>query len=330
MDTPQKTSGKSNPDQGLLTIGIPVFEEEEGLTKSLASIAKLSEFISGEIELVVWDNASRDLSFKVASDFASKSQRRMVVGRNPNNLGAPENYRQLLRTSTSKFVWFLGAGEVVACSSLRPLIDFLNDSDNFAISMGTVSVEANTNRGDVPASKWEIQAFEPETESCFVETISLSIVNRKLALAVIDKKDTGKIDKNAVWQHLEIALVATHERTFTVRSPGLVQVSENVTGWWYHSINALGIYLNQVKLLKAHPRRVEWVQDRLSDRTGWHFAKFAFEIKVEGAGLEPAELIEARKAGIKLGPLLLALTIASSPKPVLRIAQSVFRLLNRK
>jgi glycosyltransferase involved in cell wall biosynthesis len=330
MDTPKETCEKSAPERGLLTIGIPVFEEAEGLANTLTSISKLKEFKSGEIEVVVWDNASRDLSYTVASDFASTSQQRVMVGRNPSNLGAPENYRQLLRNATSKYVWFLGAGEVVACFSLLPLINFLGDPDNAAISMGTVGVEANSIRGGVPASKWEIQAFEPETESCFVETISLSIVNRKLALEVIDRNDPGKSDRNAVWQHLEIALAATQERTFTVRSPGIVRVSENITGWWYHSKNALGIYLNQVKLLKAHPRRVEWVQDRLADRTGWHFAKFAFEMQVEGAGLKPAELIEARTAGIKIGPLLVALTIALSPKPLLRIAQSVFRLLNRK
>jgi hypothetical protein len=90
------------------------------------------------------------------------------------------------------------------------------------------------------------------------------------------------------------------------------------------------MYLNQVKLLRAHPRRVDWVQDRLEDRTGWHFAKFAFEIKVEGAGLKPTELLEAHRAGIQIGPLLLALTIALSPKAVLRIAQSIFRSLNIK
>jgi glycosyltransferase involved in cell wall biosynthesis len=324
------SSKNHNRPSGILAIGIPVFEEEEGLAETLSSIGNLEEFKSGEIEVVVWDNGSSDQSYRVASDFSANNPLKYRVGRNQSNLGAPENYRQVLRNSSSKFVWLFGAGEVISRSSLAPLLDFLSEPDNYSISMGTVRTESNSDKTIGLDSKWVIRAFDPETESCFVETISLSIVNRELALEVIGNQDSKSRDMFAVWQHLEIALAATRERTFTVSSPALVRVSENVTGWWYHGARALGIYLNQVKLLKAHPRRVVWVNDRLKDRTGWHFAKFAFEIKVEGAGLKAKELVEAHRAGIEKGPLLVALTIALSPKPLLRFAQSSFRWLKSK
>jgi glycosyltransferase involved in cell wall biosynthesis len=324
------SSKNHNHPSGILTIGIPVFEEEEGLAETLSSIGNLEEFKSGEIEVVVWDNASGDLSYKVASDFSLKNPQKVKVGRNPSNLGGMENLKQVLRNSTSRFVWILGAGEEIIGESLAPLISFLGDPRNSAASMGTVSSVASEDEVKGYESNWLIEAFEPETGNCFVETISLSIVDKDLALAVVERRDSNSANEFRVWPHLEMALVATSEPTFKVTSPSLVRVSENPTGWWYHGIDALGMYLNQVKLLKAHPRRVVWVHDRLKDRTGWHFAKFAFEIKVEGAGLKPKELIEAYRAGIQTGPLLLAVTIALSPKPLLRIAQSAFRWLNSR
>jgi glycosyltransferase involved in cell wall biosynthesis len=328
MAIPKKNSENSNPHKGLLTIGIPVFEEEDGLAESLTSIANLNEFKSGEIEVVVWDNASRDLSYKVASDFSLKNPQKVKVGRNPSNLGGMENLKQVLRNSTSRFVWILGAGEEIIGESLAPLISFLGDPRNSTVLMGTVSSVASEDKVKGHESNWLIEAFEPETGNCFVETISLSIVEKDLALAVVERRDSNSAKEFRVWPHLEMALVATSERTFKVTSPSLVRVSENLIGWWYHGNNALGIYLNQVKLLKAHPRRVGWVHDRLKDRAGWHFAKFAFEIKVEGAGLKFKELIEAYRAGIQKGPLLVAFIIALSPKPILRIAQAMFRWLN--
>jgi hypothetical protein len=36
----------------ILTIGVPVFEEKEGLSKTLASIEGLAEFKSGDIQVV--------------------------------------------------------------------------------------------------------------------------------------------------------------------------------------------------------------------------------------------------------------------------------------
>lgn len=330
MNNTKGNAQGANLKKGLLTIGIPVFEEEECLAQTLVSVASLDEFKSGEIEVVVWDNCSSDLSYKVALEFSSKSPQTVRAGRNPSNLGGIENIKQVLRNSNSKFVWILGAGEEITHESLAPLLSFLADSENSTVSMGTVIAEASVDKGNGHESNWVIEAFDPESGSCFVETISLSIIDKALALEVLETPYSELTKEFRVWPHLEMALVATSERTFKVSSPPLVRVSENPTGWWYHGNNALGMYLNQVKLLKAHPRRVGWVQDRLADRTGWHFAKFVFEVKVEGADLKPAELLEARRAGIQIYPLLVALTIALSPKPLLRIAQSVFRLLNSK
>ena len=330
MNYSEASSDNEHLHTGLLTIGIPVFTEEDGLAQSLASISQLKEFESGVVEVVVWDNCSTDLSYKVASDFALASPRTVRVGRNGSNIGPMKNLIQVLRNSTSKFVWILGAGEEVLPTSIAPLISYLNDCQNSTISMGVVTAEARPTVQKHADYNWAIKTLEPETLSCFVETISLSIVSRALALAVLEGEDSRNQDKFRVWPHLEVALAATSQRTFAVSLPPMVRVSENPSGWWYHSKDSLGIYLNQVKLLKGHPRAVPWVQHRLNDRTGWHFAKFAFEIKVEGAGLMAGDLIEARKAGIQSGPLLVALAVALCPKALLRVVQWAFRWLRRK
>ena len=313
--------------RGLLTIGIPVFEEEEGLSRTIASIERIEEFRAGVIKVVIWDNCSQDSSEEVAREFEGRNPDSVLVGQNSANIGPVANLIHVLRNSHSKFVWILGAGEQINSSSLRPLLEFLEEPRNSDLVMGIVKADSGSRTTTPVRSIWDIQRVEPESDSCFVETISLLIVDRNLGLRVLD--DTNQVTRDTfyVWPHLEVALLATSSPTFRVDRPALVRVSANPTGWWYHGASAMDIYLNQVVLLKNFPRRVDWVVRRLRDRAGWHFAKFAFEIKLEGAGLSVRSVIQALKAGIKAGPGLLALAVATCPKPILRITQLVFRKL---
>lgn len=314
----------------LLTIGIPVFEEADGLAKTITSIENLTEFRAGIIKVVIWDNHSQDDSEKVATKFAARYPDKVLVGHNSTNVGAVGNIIQVLKNSNSKFVWILGAGEELINSTLKPLLDFLDEPRNSDVVMGTVKADSGPGSKWGASPEWNIKRVEPETDSCFVETISLSIVDRNLALKVLEVNHDLKRSMNYVWPHLEVALSATSAPTFKLDYPALVNVSGNPTGWWYHGPKALDYYLNQVMLLKNHPRPVEWVTIRLKDRTGWHFAKFAFEIKLEGAGLRARSLISAFRTGIGAGPTLTALAIALIPKPLLRIAQTIFRKAQKK
>lgn len=313
--------------RGILTIGIPVFEEAAGLANSISSIEQLAEFKSGLIEVVIWDNASGDQSFQVAVEFASRFRDFVRVGKNESNLGGVENLRQVFKNASSQFVWIIGAGEVLMPSSLLPLIQFLGGPHSAKLLMGTVSAgKASTALSD----SWEIKTISPCLRSCFIETISLSIVKRSLALKVLDGEEREVKDEFHVWPHLEFALVATTGFTFQVTSPNLVEVSENPTGWWYHGDRAVGTYLNQVKLLRAYPTEVAWVKERLNNRAGWHFAKFAFEVKVEGSGITFEDLVEAMRSGVHFGPILVSLAIVLSPLPLLRLVQSIFRQIRRR
>ena len=317
----QRDSRLSN----LLCIGVPVFEEDEGLSRSISSIEALEEFKNGLVEAVIWDNDSSDDSYKVALQFANRNPQSVRVGQNTSNIGPVENLRQVLRNSSAKFVWILGAGEELSTTSLSPLLEFLGDPLNSELAMGTVSTDLPSNSPTEDELDWHIESIDPEASSCFVETISLSIVLRDLALDVLDRDYPGRDDGFHVWPHLEVALRATSCPTFRVSSPPLVKVTTNPTGWWYHSSSALEIYLNQVILLKSHAKKVDWIQDRAGDRCGWHFAKFAFEVKLEGAGLTLIELVKALRAGIKMAPIVVAAAIAISPKALLRFAQKMYR-----
>lgn len=314
----------------LLTIGVPVFEEEEGLSRTIASIEGIEEFRTGAIKVVIWDNFSQDSSEEVARKFEVRNPDLVLVGQNSTNIGPVANLIRVLRNSHSKFVWILGAGEQINRSSLRPLLAFLEEPSNSDLVMGIVKADSRSQTTTPARSIWNIQRVEPESESCFVETISLSIVDRNLALRVLDDNNQVARGSFYVWPHLEVALSATSFPTFRVDSPALVRVSANPTGWWYHGPSAMDVYLNQVVLLRNYPRRVDWVSNRLRDRAGWHFAKFAFEIKLEGAGLRLSSVILALKAGIKAGPGIVALAVAICPNPILRIAQAVFRKLQTR
>jgi glycosyltransferase involved in cell wall biosynthesis len=313
----------------ILTIGVPVFEEQEGLSRTLASIEGLTEFKSGDIQVVVWDNHSGDETYKVALEFATRNPTTVHVGTNSSNIGLVGNLLQVLRTCRSKFVWILGAGEEITTSTLLPILEFLANPNNNEIAMGVVTAETSHELLE-PENDWKILKFNPESESCFAETISLSIVDRNIALAVLDADPPEKKGIFHLWPHLEVALAATSYPTFKIDCPSLVKISENPTGWWYHGPSALDVYLNQVNLLRSHRRNVEWIKAQTKHRCGWHFAKFAFEIKLEGAGLKAFDLQRAVKAGINLGPAAIALLVALSPKAALRVIQIIYRRTQKR
>ena len=325
MTIPDLCAPSDSKFSKLLCIGVPVFEEDEGLSRTISSIEALEEFKNGLVEAVIWDNDSGDDSYKVALEFAKRNPKLVRVGQNPSNIGPVGNLRQVLRNSSTKFVWILGAGEELTTTSLSPLFEFLGDSRNSELAMGTVNAIRPLSSPNESELEWEIESIDPEASSCFIETISLSIVLRDLALAVLDGDNPRRDDVFHVWPHLEVALRATSYPTFKVSFPPLVKVTTNPTGWWYHSSSALEIYLNQVILLKAHSKKADWIQARARDRCGWHFAMFAFEVNLEGAGLTLIELSKALRAGIQMAPVVVAAAIAISPKRLLRLAQKIYR-----
>jgi glycosyltransferase involved in cell wall biosynthesis len=83
----------------MLTVGMPVYNADRFLSKSLNSI--LSQTFTN-FELIISDNASTDRTEEICREYSSRD-RRIRYYRNPKNMGAGWNHRRVYSMATGKY-----------------------------------------------------------------------------------------------------------------------------------------------------------------------------------------------------------------------------------
>ncbi len=112
----------------LLTIAIPTFERQFDLRALLASIARelaKDDLISSAIEVVVCDNASKDETSEVCSQFFG-SIKNFRYQKNSTNIGFSRNFVECIRTASGDYVWPIGDDETIEPDSLRKIIELIS------------------------------------------------------------------------------------------------------------------------------------------------------------------------------------------------------------
>jgi glycosyltransferase involved in cell wall biosynthesis len=316
--------------KGTLSIGIPVFNGAVELEKTLSSIESIAEFKSGELEVVISDNQSQDDSLKVATDFARKYPQSVILSQNPVNLLFRKNLAVLCSLSKTRYIWFLGVGEQITATSLRPLLSFLRSPKGSNSKMGVVATSIHGQEKSHEPGTWNIEQSGAYSNSCFSEAISLVLVEVELASKVLESGEPDKMIERVFWPHLEMAIAASSFPTFQIQAPGLVSIALNNNGWWYHGKYAMSVYVKQLEILgeaQALQRDNWWASSLWRHRRSWHFAAFVFEVSVEGIGAKVSEVLRARRAGVHLAPTAIGLLISVSPRWFLRVTQRVKRRL---
>ena len=300
------------------------------LETTLASIERIEEFKSGELEVVISDNQSEDDSFQVATAFARKYPQSVSLSQNPVNLLFRKNLSVLCSLSRSKYIWFLGVGEQIATTSLRPLVAFLESPEGSNAKMGVAATFDHGQKKFHERETWDIELSAAHSNNCFSEAISLVLAEVELASKVLEKGEPDNRIERVFWPHLEMAIAASEYSTFQIHAPGLVSIAQNNNGWWYHGKYAMSVYVKQLEILREaqEPQTDTWWASSLwSQRRGWHFAALVFEASVEGIGVHVREVLRARRAGVRLGPTAIGLLIAVSPRWILSVTQRVKRSL---
>jgi protein O-GlcNAc transferase len=117
-----------------LTIAIPCFNEEIGLSELLKDI-QIQDYV--DFNVVVYDNASTDSTQSVVQAFA-KFDSRFVLHTNTRNLGLLENFRQSLKhCQTPYFIW-LGAHDRISSGYLKQLVEVLSEDAELALVYGAI------------------------------------------------------------------------------------------------------------------------------------------------------------------------------------------------
>lgn len=316
--------------RGTLSIGIPVFNGAVELETTLSSIEAIEEFKSGELEVVISDNQSQDESFQVATAFARKYPQSVTLSQNPVNLLFRKNLAALCSLSKTKYIWFLGVGEQITATSLRPLVSFLESPQGSNAKMGVVATYIHGQEKFHEPGTWDIEQSAAYSNNCFSEAISLVLLEVELASKVLEAGEPDNRIERVFWPHLEMAITASAFSTFQIHAPGLVSIAQNDNGWWYHGKYAMGVYVKQLEILgeaQSLQRANWWASSLWRQRRGWHFAALVFEANVEGIGVNVHEVLRARRAGVRLAPTTISLLIAVSPRWILRVTQKVKRKL---
>lgn len=87
------------PSSPMLTVGMPVYNADRFLAKSLDSI--LSQTFT-DFKLLISDNASTDRTEEICREYASRDKR-IQYSRNEKNMGAGWNFRRVYSQATGKY-----------------------------------------------------------------------------------------------------------------------------------------------------------------------------------------------------------------------------------
>lgn len=119
-----------------LTIGIPVYNEERFLERTIESALGQS---FADFEVVVADNCSTDASWEIAQRYAGQD-RRVRVLRQARNVGALLNFKSCLDVADTRYFVWLGGHDVFARDYLRAAVDFLERHQRHALAYPKASL----------------------------------------------------------------------------------------------------------------------------------------------------------------------------------------------
>jgi glycosyltransferase involved in cell wall biosynthesis len=111
------------------TIGIPVYNEKDRIERSIRSAAPQCE------KLIVSDNASSDGTGPVCEALADEIPNMEYI-RNPVNIGAKDNWFQILENTSTPYLMYLGSHDYIDNNYCAPALDKLEEDKTLEIVTG--------------------------------------------------------------------------------------------------------------------------------------------------------------------------------------------------
>ena len=127
----------SNLSESLLTIGMPVFNGEKTISKSIDSLLKQT---FDDFKLIISDNASTDSTQKICEEYAKKDNRIQYI-KQKKNIGQLSNFNFLLNNSTTKYFMLAADDDIWDPHFVKKNLDVLESDENIVGSIGKVTFE---------------------------------------------------------------------------------------------------------------------------------------------------------------------------------------------
>ena len=229
--------GDSNDMPPLLTIGIPVFNGEQSIEKTLNSIFNSLQFLSDAhcLEIVICDNASTDLTSEAIHRFFKHKTVQGSYFRHDINLGFDSNLDSIVKLSKGQYVWFFACGDEVKPDAINRLVEKLRhlsvsnlllDFDRFGEADFTlIQLKEHAIKTDLI-----IKGRNNFTHPRYAPAISANVINREKWLGCLNEKFTA-----SGWGHIErilkILSLSENSQTAILTGPFFTLFVDK-HGWW--------------------------------------------------------------------------------------------------
>lgn len=225
----------------LLAICVPIWNSIREVDQTIKALSDPNWGRFADIELLLSDNFSDDGTWERLQASAQNLDPRVRLLRQGSNLGFRGNLRALTESSSSRYLWFLGAGETINMFQLNGLLEMLEAEEPACVILSGVVGEPRVSA--TPILLDQIHRGYP-----FSETISLNIFRRDAILDFFSVGQNPLVSADS-WPHLEIALLGMERgKVFKQTGSPLVYISANPHGWWFHGEKAFDIYSDKLFL----------------------------------------------------------------------------------
>lgn len=113
----------------LVSVGVPVYNEQKYIFARLVSIQKQSYPF---LEVIISDNASTDGTWEIIQEFAIKDSRFKAV-RQPNNIGALDNFKYVLDYATGEYFIWAGAHDLWDTNMIEECVKEMEGNKNLVL-----------------------------------------------------------------------------------------------------------------------------------------------------------------------------------------------------
>ncbi|MDH3671273.1 MAG: glycosyltransferase family 2 protein [Gammaproteobacteria bacterium] len=117
----------------LVSIGVPVYNEERFLTESLESL-QAQDY--GNLEIIIADNASTDNTPQICRRIAAADDR-ITYHRFEENCGITENFRRTLRLSSGSYFMWAAGHDIWSSNLISECVSLLSSEPQAVIAFGS-------------------------------------------------------------------------------------------------------------------------------------------------------------------------------------------------
>lgn len=243
----------------IITIGIPVYNGEEGIQKTIESILNQRDYnlLKNDVEVLIVDNCSTDSTIVKANEYSSD----VKIIKNDKNLGYDKNVERVIRNSSGEYIWFLGCGDILLENTLYSLVSFIKNNTYELYSLGFSIYDVLNNKNEVVANNKINNYLLSDNDqiieySKLITPLSCNLVNRNMLLKILNEPLVG-----VGWAHFERVIdiiIKSNAKNACHYNLACFQLEREIGGWWSKNGNLLinimslrSIILKKVKANKS-------------------------------------------------------------------------------